>query len=570
MHAQSTASLLVLKMNLQRLASLQLRIGALHMDADTVSYNRPAVIQRLIQATWLLIVLSAVAARLPGIGRPFWLDEAWVANSALAASLRDSFRYDTWLQTNPPMFVVAIRIAHQLFGGSEIPFRVVPFAFSVASVVLALVLGKRLCGPVFGLCLGAITAVSPTLISLSLQLKQYSSDVCCAFLLMIVVWDYSQKPTARNYTQLLIAALVCLPLAYTTAMFLPVATIVLALGDSDRRTTLFRITVFVLLCSALLLALQVLFIGPNQSPELVAYWRLQNAFPSKGTQNFKFYFDGFRDAFYMFYSRSGFLSRSFGVLAVCGFTSALWSIRSVRSRALLAVACLPILTLLALNRLFLYPFYAEKQDIFMFPCLAVLVLWGGTKIAELLTGDGRRRVAIETVSIVVCAALTIAAFGLDYWTPPGVNSEDPASAVRFLEHTVNPGDLVYVHASAEEQIKLYLRLFDVHGMTVVFGDTGWPCCTRHHQFESGPVDDSYVTGDFQNKTAAARPGRILLVFADRIPQWDWLGRNERQIILRHAPDLSCQLVATHPSGTIVIDDLRCSAGKLSQPGAPLR
>lgn len=186
------------------------------MDADTLTQNRSAFIQRGTQATWLLIILSAIAVRLPGIGRPFSLDEAWVANSALAPSLRDSFRYDTWLQTTPPMFVMAIRIAHRLFGGSEIPFRAVPFAFSVASVVLALLLGKRLFEPVFDLFLGAVTAVSPILISLSLQLKQYSSDVCCAVLLMILIWDYSQRSTRRNYTRLLIASLVCLPLAYTT------------------------------------------------------------------------------------------------------------------------------------------------------------------------------------------------------------------------------------------------------------------------------------------------------------------------------------------------------------------
>jgi predicted membrane-bound mannosyltransferase len=144
------------------------------MDADALSQNRSAFVQRLTQATRLLIVLSAVALRIRGIGRPFWLDEAWVANSALASSLRDSFQYDTWLQTNPPMFVMAIRIAHKLFGGYEIPFRAVPFAFSVATVVLALHLGKRLFGPVFGLFLRAILAVSPILISLSLQLKQYS------------------------------------------------------------------------------------------------------------------------------------------------------------------------------------------------------------------------------------------------------------------------------------------------------------------------------------------------------------------------------------------------------------
>ncbi len=527
------------------------------MDVATLSPNRSPFAQRWIQATWSLIVLVAVAVRLPGIGRPFWLDEAWVANSALAPSLSDSFRYDTWLQTSPPMFVIAIRIAHELVGGYEIPFRAVPFIFSVAAVLLALVLGKRLVEPAFGLFLGAIAAVSPTLINLSLQLKQYSSDLCCALLMVIVVWDYSQSSTRRNFTRLLVASLVCLPLAYTTVMFLPLAGMVLLGGNTDRKTTMVRTAVFTLLTSVLFLTLQVLFIKPNQSPQLLAYWK--GSFPSEGNGNYKFYLDGFRDAFYMLYSRSRFLSRLFGLLATCGFISLLCSIRNARAKALLALACLPIVTLLMLNRFLLYPFYVERQDIFMFPCLAVLVLCGATKLAELLTSNGRERDIVEGMSIVVCAVLTMTALWFHFRQPPRFNSEDPASAVRFLERTTNPGDLIYVHASAEEEIKLYLRLFDVHGMAVVFGNTGWPCCTRHHQFETGPVDDSYVVHDFQNQTGEGRPGRMLLVFADRVAHWEWLGRDERQIILRHVQDMSCQDVHTYSAGTIVIDDIRCSA-----------
>jgi hypothetical protein len=409
------------------------------------------------------------------------------------------------------------------------------------------------------LFLGAILAVSPILISLSLQLKQYSSDVCCAVLLMIVIWNYSHGSTRRNYARLLIASLVCLPLAYTTVMFLPSAGIVLVGADTDRRTTMLRTATFVVLSSAVFLTLQFVFIKPNQSPELVAYWYLQNAFPPNGNANYKFYIHAFREAFYMFYFRSRFLPRLFGLLAICGFTNLLWSIQNARSKALLALAWLPIVVLLALNRFLLYPFYAENQDIFMFPCLAVLVVWGATKIAELLTRNSRQRIIIETLSILICAASTMTAFWLDWRNPPGFNSEDPAAAVRFLERTVNPGDLVYVHASAEEQIKLYVRLFDVHGMSVVFGNTGWPCCTRHHQFETGPVADSYVMDDFQNKTREARSERILLVFADRTRHWEWLGRDERQIILRHVQEMSCQNVDTHWAGSIVIDDLHCDA-----------
>jgi len=527
------------------------------MDVDNLPPTRSVFIQRSTQATWLLIILSAVAVRLPGIGRPFWLDEAWVANSALTPTLLESFRYDTWLQTSPPMFVMAIRFAHKLFGGFEIPFRAVPFTFSVASVVLALFLGKRLFGPVFGLFLGAVTAVSPELISLSLELKQYSSDVCCAFVLLIVIWDYSRSSTQRSYTRLLIASLVCLPLSYTTVMFLPLAGIVLLGSDADRRIRFIRTAIFTLLTSAVFLTLLFLFIRPNQSPEMMAYWHTQRAFPPRISGTFQFYMDGFKGVFYMSWSR--FLSWGFALLAICGVANLAWSIRNARSRALLALSCLPILTLLALDRLLLYPFCANKQDIFIFPCLAVLGLCGAAKIVEFLTRNIRERVAIEAVSIVACAAFTMAALRLDFRKPPRFSSEDPASAVRLLQRTANPGDLVYVHASAEEQIKLYLRLFDVHDMTVVFGNTGWPCCTRHHQFETGAVDDSYVMRDLQNQVGEARSGRVFLVFADRIPQWAWLGRDERQMILRHVQDLSCQRVGTHPSGSIVIDDLRCGS-----------
>lgn len=453
------------------------------------------------------------------------------------------------------MFVIAIRMAHKLFGGFEIPFRAVPFAFSVASVVLALFLGKRLLGPIFGPFLGAVIAVSPALIRLSLELKQYSSDVCCAVLLMILIWDYLQRPDWRTYTRLLIASLVTLPLAYTTVMFLPLAAIVILAADRDRKTKAIRIAIFILLTSAVFLTLLFVFIKPNESPELVAYWYLQKTFPPKGGGNFRFYLDGFKSALHIPWSR--FLSWLFALLAIGGLASLLWSIRKGRSKALLAFTCLPILTLLVLNRLFLYPFYAEKQDIFTFPCLPMLALCGVTTMTGFLTRHIRQRAIVEAASLLACAAFTLTALLMDFRKPPRFSSEDPASAVRYLKLTNRPGDLVYVHASAEEQIKLYLRLFDVQGLTVVFGNTGWACCTRHHQFETGMVDDSYVIRDLQNHMSETRSGRVLLVFSDRIQHWEWLGRDERQIILRHASDLSCQRIGTHPAGTIVIDDLRC-------------
>jgi hypothetical protein len=506
-------------------------------------------------ATWLLIVISAVAVRLRGIGRPFWLDEAWVANSALAPSLRESFRYDTWLQTTPPLFLVAVRLAHRLLGGFEIGFRAVPFAFNVAAVWLALILGKRLFGTAFGLFLGAITAVSPLLISQSLQLKQYSADLFCSFLLMILIWDYFRQPTRRNFAWLLAATLFCLPLAYATAMFLPLAACVILLNDAANTTAIRRTVIFTVLASIVFLALRVLFIKPNQSPELLTYWYTQGAFPQKGSGITVFYLSGFRQAFWMFYPRA-IIARLLGLLAICGIASLLYSVKSPRCRVLLALTGLPALTLLTLNGLGLYPFYQENLDIFLFPCLAVMFLLGATAIAELVSRIGGKKIILELAPIAVCAAFFLIALRSDLRNPPKSSSEDPASAVRFLQSTVRPGDLVYIHASAEEQIKLYMGLFGVHGLPVVFGNTGWPCCTRHHQFETGPVKDDYVLADLQNQLGAIQPRRLLLVFADRASHWEWVGRNERQIVLRHEEEM-CQRVDTHPAGKIAIDDLRC-------------
>ena len=69
---------------------------------------------------WCLIVavvaMCGVAFRLLGLGRSIWLDEAWVANSVTAGSLAGMFRYDSWLQTSPPLFLLLVRMTVNSLG----------------------------------------------------------------------------------------------------------------------------------------------------------------------------------------------------------------------------------------------------------------------------------------------------------------------------------------------------------------------------------------------------------------------------------------------------------------------
>ena len=79
----------------------------------------------------LILLLSAtLVLGLFGIARSLWLDEAWVANSVHAPTLREMFYYPGWLQTSPPLFLLLERGAVRIFGLSNPALRAVPGATS--------------------------------------------------------------------------------------------------------------------------------------------------------------------------------------------------------------------------------------------------------------------------------------------------------------------------------------------------------------------------------------------------------------------------------------------------------
>src|SRR5580692_5828591 len=90
------------------------------------------------------LVLATAALGIRGIGRSLWLDEAWVANSIAAPSLHDTFYYPQWLQTSPPLFLLAARGAVHLLGLSNVSLRIVPLIFALLAVAGFLVVVTRI------------------------------------------------------------------------------------------------------------------------------------------------------------------------------------------------------------------------------------------------------------------------------------------------------------------------------------------------------------------------------------------------------------------------------------------
>src|SRR5581483_9649242 len=104
--------------------------------------------------------------------------------------------------------------------------------------------------------------------------------------------------------------------------------------------------------------------------------------------------------------------------------------------------------------------------------------------------------------------------------------EDFEGAVAFLEHRVQPNDLLLVHACCKEGLLLYSRLRGWRPEHVAFGDTGWPCCARGKNAGPRISNERAVFDDLDSKIPAGYSGRIWLFFTTRPTHWSYTGLNE--------------------------------------------
>src|SRR5712692_930629 len=146
-----------------------------------------------------VLFIAGIITRVHLLGRSLWLDEAWVANAALAPSLREAIYYDAWLQTSPPLFIVLTRFAALLFGVSNATLRIVPTLSGIASVILVSFIALKLLRPIFASIAVFLFVFSPPVILYSQSMKQYSTDVLCTVALLTLGLIYLEKRSEKSF-----------------------------------------------------------------------------------------------------------------------------------------------------------------------------------------------------------------------------------------------------------------------------------------------------------------------------------------------------------------------------------
>ena len=147
-------------------------------------------INRFYTSRWLafIIICFGIVLRLRGYlyHRSLWVDEAFLALNIVNRSYLQLLQKLDYDQFAPIGFLMVEKIMVQMFGNTEYALRLFPCLASIISLFLFYKVAKYFIGPrAVPIALG-LFALSGLLVFYSATVKQYSSDVTIALLLLLV------------------------------------------------------------------------------------------------------------------------------------------------------------------------------------------------------------------------------------------------------------------------------------------------------------------------------------------------------------------------------------------------
>jgi mannosyltransferase len=152
-----------------------------------------------------LIVVLALALRLPGLSAGYWRDETQTMGiaSMLPGHLLSAMR----MEPAPPLYYLLLHFWMRVFGSSEVSTHSLSMVFSVAAVVVALVLGMRYIGRTAGLALGLLVATSPLLCRYATETRMYSLLGLLSLLLALQLYHFLRTGNGAVWVGVLLALL---------------------------------------------------------------------------------------------------------------------------------------------------------------------------------------------------------------------------------------------------------------------------------------------------------------------------------------------------------------------------
>jgi Dolichyl-phosphate-mannose-protein mannosyltransferase len=465
-----------------------------------------------------------------GLGNSLWQDEAFVANSVVAKTVAGIFYPADWLQSTPPLLLILARAVVLIFGITNVTLRVIPVCMGLLAIGTTLFFGARLLWRNYALLAWVMLILSPVEITFSKLLKQYSAEFFVTTAILVACSLYIEKTSARRFW-LLVATTGCgLLIGYGIALLVPGVALLIWMypvrpSRSSRAkngsASFRRAVIFAAIAGALTLGEYRIFAIPNGTQvQHIAFAKKNASFPNWATMAASESYDFIGEIpLNHRFQQPGIRIASVVVVLALGLALSLQRFRKGKRKwlAIQAVCLVPILILIVSDRFVLYPF-TERTALFALPCL-VTSLVCSFQLVSLLLMKGRRDWIRPILDVAVLAgiALTLIASRAKshrvMWP-----QEDVSNAVTFLKANVQPGDLLWVHSTLSQTVKLYLTMYRWDDAPVHFGNTAWPCCSRGILDTQYTSSEPLVRADF-GKAVEHFSGRVWLTYTTRPEHW---------------------------------------------------
>ena len=538
----------------------------------------------------LLLVVIAIPLRIHSLDRSFWLDEAWVANSLLEPDLSSVFYYDAWLQTTPPVFLLLQRLMISVLPVTEQTLRLLPCLFGLLGVGAMVYLAGRFLRPPMAFVVLFIFSFSPGHVIYSQMLKQYTSDVLVAIVLMSLGLAYLKHRTTGLLLTLTGLYVVLAGLSYNAVLFTP-ALLYGALFEPpgpDARLPALRIRWLHALVVSGAVAVTAMvnfsvFIKPNLDPNilggppdhtvlaLVLYKMIDLL------RLFKHFFFNLGAP----WSGPWLAGLMVGAALVALYGAVHLCARSgkgmPRNLDKAAVLILPIAGALALNLLNRYPLGTARLNLFLFP--AALILFGlglqtliargrilahRARFGRSWWSGSRPHTAVAVgLAVILLLRVTTGTPGEPYFTPldtyQGLN-EDAESAVSYLAEVAGPGDVLYVDTSMLEQVKFYTGLMPIEGVRLVHGAIAWPCCPRNVTLDRFDRPQEKLPSEVDRIFERSVGDTLWMIYTGRPSHWEFVGAKFPELFEQHLSERGCSQIDGPDFIGLQLDKYVCSEG----------
>lgn len=394
---------------------------------------------RIVTSPWLIVVVlvGGVTARIVGwaADRSLWGDEGALALNLIGKSASQLLHPLDYVQGAPVGFLLLERLDIRLFGSTELSLRLEPLVAGVLALALFVLVARRILSAVAALVAVVLVAASGPLVYYSSEVKQYSTDVLAATLLLLGALTVNWATLGVGGLLLVeVCGLAVVWFSNAALIVLPslVAVLLVAAWQAGEKRSVRNLVIVSVPWAVGALAAYAVDHG-NAT-------RVASAALTTGSQG---HLAVVKDVWHFSADALG-VANSATALAVAaaavGFASLLS--KSPRTAALVVAPLVATFLAAAANR---YPF-VDRFVIFLVPFAALLVAEGVWVVIRRAPLFG----AIAATLLLVYPVATSAKH-----TVRPVGHEEVKSVLRFVQARWRPGDALYVWYQSQFPFRYY-------------------------------------------------------------------------------------------------------------------